>query len=198
MFKRMFTFAAVAVVLVGGLTARPIHAQTEPTSSPEPIAGAPQGVTATVFVPKGEVVAIATTEALSSYAASPREPITYTVLQDVVVNGFLVAKAGDEVDGEVLEAQQGKAGFDGIGYKAADLRISAESVHNYCGDTIKMHFVRTEYRRRQGAFGSKADVEIVDGQKYVAVTAFPQKVCGQATTEVQAALPADALLGDKD
>jgi hypothetical protein len=193
----VFAFAAVAAVIASVLTARPISAQTE-SPSPGPAVGAPQSTTATVFVPKGDVVAIATTEALSSYAASSREPVTFTVLQDVIVNGYLVAKAGDEVDGEVLEAQRGAMGFDGIGYKAADLRISAESIHNYCGDTIKLHFVRSEYRRRQGAFGSKADIEIIDGQKYLAQTAFPQKVCGEPTTEAEPTPPADALPGDKD
>jgi hypothetical protein len=61
-------------------------------------------------------------------------------VQDVIVNGHVIAKVGDEADGQVLESQQGKTGIYGIGYKTADLRISVEAVHNFCGDTIKMHF----------------------------------------------------------
>lgn len=165
-------------------------------SSPPPAVGAPQG-TETVFVPKGTPVVVSTAEAINSYAASPREPISYTVVQDVVVNGHVIAKAGDEADGQVLESQQGKSGFYGIGYKAADLRISADAVHNFCGDTIKLHFIRSEYRRRQGLFGSQKDVQIIDGQKYVAMTAFPQRICGQPTTEAEPPIPNDALPGDK-
>lgn len=167
------------------------------TASPPPAAGVPQG-TATVFVPKGTVAVVATAEAINSYAASPREPITYTLAQDVVVNGYLIAKAGDEADGQVLEAQQGKTGFYGVGYKAADLRISVDAIHNFCGDTIKLHFIRSEYRRRQGLFGSEKDVQIIDGQKYIALTAYPQRICGQVTTEGNPAVPSDALAGDNN
>ncbi len=167
--------------------------------TPPPGAGAAAGAphTVSVFVPKGTVIVIATAEAINSYAASPREPIPYTVEQDVVVNGYLIAKTGDEADGHVLEAQQGKAGLDGFDYKAADLRISAEKVHNFCGDTIHLDFIRSEYRRRQGIFGSEKDVQIIDGQKYIAVTAYPQRICGQATTESNPPVPHDALAGDK-
>ena len=186
-----FTF----FILCAALSAGALAAQTQ-TETPGPAVGQPQG-TATVFVAKGTIVVVASAEAINSYAASPREPISYTVAQDVVVNGYLIAKAGDEADGQILEAQQGKLGFYGVGYKAADLRVSVDTVHNFCGDTIKMHFMRSEYRRRQGLFGSEKDIQIIDGQKYVAVTAFPQKVCGQATTESDPPVPSDALLGDK-
>lgn len=171
-------------------------AQTMSPSASPSAAEAPQ--TTAVFVPKGTVVVVATAEAINSYAASPREPISYTVAQDVVVDGYLIAKAGDEADGQVLEAQQGKTGFYGVGYKAADLRVSAEAVHNFCGDTIKLHFIRSEYRRRQGLFGSEKDIQIINGQKYTALTAYPQKICGQATTEAAPPIPADALAGDKN
>ena len=106
-------------------------------------------------------------------------------------------KRGDETDGQVLEAQQGKSGFYGVGYKAADLRISAETVHNFCGDTLRLNFIRSEYRRRQGVFGSEKDVQIKNGQKYIALTAYPQKVCGQATSETDPPVPSDALPADK-
>jgi hypothetical protein len=165
-----------------------------PTPSPGGLGSPP---TVAVFVPKDTVVVIATTEAISSYAASPREPISYQVVNDVVVDGHVVAKAGDEAEGQVLESQQGKTGFYGVGYKAADLRISANEIHNFCGDTLKLRFIRSEYRRRQGMFGSKKDVEVIDGQKYIAVTAFPQKICGQETTEIAAPVPSDALPADK-
>lgn len=178
------------------LSAYGASAQSMPGPSASPVVGAPQGTT-TVFVPKDTVVVVATAEAINSYAASPREPITYTVAQDVIVNGNLIAKAGDEADGQVLEAQQGKTGFYGVGYKAADLRISVDAIHNFCGDTIKMHFIRSEYRRRQGLFGSNKDVQIIEGQKYITTTAFPQKVCGQPTTETSTPVPSDALEGDK-
>jgi hypothetical protein len=45
--------------------------------------------------------------------------------------------------------------------------------------------------------GSNKDVQIINGQKYIATTAFPQKVSGQATIEADPPIPNDALAGDK-
>jgi hypothetical protein len=143
-----------------------------------------------VFVPKGTVVVVQTTEGLSSYAASSREPIDYQVSQDVVVNGYLIAKAGDDASGIVLEAQQGSA------HKAADLRVDVETVNNFCGDALKVRFIRTEYRRRKGTFGDAVDVQVDKGQKYAAAVAYPQKLCAIATTEPNPPIGKDVLQPD--
>jgi hypothetical protein len=62
---------------------------------------------------------------------------------------------------------------------------------------LRCTFIRSEYRRRQGMSGSNKDVQIINGQKYIATTAFPQKVSGQATIEADPPIPNDALAGDK-
>lgn len=175
----------------------PIAAYAQQFSpSPPPVTGAPQ--TTTVFIPKGTVIVVETTEGLSSYAAAPREPITYQVAQDVVVNGYIVAKTGDNATGMILESEQGKSGFYGVGYKAADLRVDAEVVNNFCGDALKIHFVRSEYRRRQGFMGSNKDITIAKDQMYAATVAFPQKICGTPTTETSPAIPPNALPSDQN
>jgi hypothetical protein len=156
----------------------------------------PPGVE-TVFVPKDTPVVVALNDPLNSYAASSREPLDYTVTQDTVINGHIVAKAGDEATGMVLEAQSGNpGGLWGFGWKAADLRVDVEAVNNFCGDTLRLHFIRSEYRRRQGAFGSHADLEIIQGQKYIASVAHAQRVCGQITNETPLPIPEDALPPD--
>jgi len=189
---------AVTLLLVSALGSGAMAQTPSPAPSSTPMAavGAPQNVT-TVFVPKGTAVIVETGEGLSSYAASSREPITYALDQDVVINGYVVAKSGDEAQGQVLESQQGKAGFYGVGRKGGDLRISVDSVNNFCGDTLKVHFIRTEFRQRQGLLGSNKDVQVIKGQKYIATVAYPQKICGQATTEAAPPIPAGALDGDK-
>lgn len=166
---------------------------TDPGQRTSPIAGTPAGVEP-VFVPRGTVVVVALDNAVTSYSAASREPLSYTVVQDVIVNGHVIARAGDEATGIVLEAQQGnEGGLYGIGWKAANLRVNVEKVNNFCGDSIATRFVRSEYRRRQGLFGSHQDLEIIKGQKYVAQTAHSQKICGEPTTALQSPVPADVL-----
>ena len=129
------------------------------------------------------LIVVALRVALSSYGASAGEKIRYTVVNDVVVNGVLVAKAGDSAVGQVQEAQRGKNGDFSLEYQAADLRVSVDSVYNYCGDTVSVLFDRVEYRRRQGVFGSNADITIKQGQQYAAIVDHPQKICGTTTSE---------------
>jgi len=150
-----------------------------------------------VLVPRGTVIVVTLDNALSSYSAASREPLSYTVAQNVIVNGHIIAKSGDEASGIVLEGQQGsQGGIYGIGWKAANLRVDVESVNNFCGDTIRMHFIRSEYRRRQGIFGSHQDLEVIKGQKYLAQVAHAQKVCGELTSAAPQPLPTDAINPD--
>lgn len=150
-----------------------------------------------VVVPRGTVIVVAMDHQLNSYSAASREPLSYTVAQDVVIDGHIVAKAGDEATGLVLEAQQGsKGGPYGIGWRAANLRIDVEAVHSFCGDTIPMEFIRSEYRRRQGLFGSHQDLEIIKGQKYLAHVAHTMRACGEPTTEASLPPPQDVLAPD--
>jgi hypothetical protein len=148
----------------------------------------------TVFVPKGTLAVVRTTRAYNSYSAHTGEKIEYELVQDLIVNGYVVAKAGDAAEGMVQEGQAGDAGgFYGIGYKAANLRVSIDAIYNFCGDTLHTDFDRSEYRRRQGLFGSNKDVEVIKGQMYVPVVNRPQKVCGEPTSAPPLPIPSDAI-----
>jgi len=151
----------------------------------------------TVNLPKGIPLVVETAESINSYSAATGEKIKYRVMQDFVVGGYLVAKAGDEAEGLVKEGQQGQAGFYGIGYKAANLRISVDKIYTFCGSTLQVDFDRSEYRRRQGFMGSNKDVDVVKGQRYVPVVDHPQQVCAVKTDEATLPIPKDALQPDK-
>jgi hypothetical protein len=70
------------------------------------------------------------------------------VAQDVVIDGYVIAKAGDAAEGQILESRTGEAANAfGFGYEAGDLRVSVDSVYNFCGDTLAMTFDRTVYER---------------------------------------------------
>jgi len=174
----------IAAAVLSFLAAWPVAAQ-----SPEP-------TTSTVLVPKGTIIVVATRRSYKSYGASTGTKVTYEVSQDVIIDGHLIAKAGDPAVGEILNAHEGKSSL--FTSEAANLRLSVDKVFNFCGDTIEIDFARSEYRRRQGAFGEKKDVEVSKGQLYQAPTMRPQKVCGTKTSAVPLPIPSNALVGDKD
>ena len=176
--------AIIAVAVLGFFSTWPVAAQ-----SPGPTA-------TTVLVPKGTIIVVATRRSYKSYGASTGTKVTYDVSQDVIVDGHLIAKAGDSAVGEILNAHEGKSSI--FTSEAANLRLSVDKVFNFCGDTIEMDFARSEYRRRQGAFGSKKDVEVSKGQLYQAPTLRPQKVSATKTDAAPLPIPSDALVGDKD
>jgi hypothetical protein len=197
--------AAIGIVMLN----QPVSAQQAtsvpvvPTSAPAVVPGATSTSSSsttsgaqfdTVLIPKDTIVVVRTIQDLNSYSAKTGAKLRYEVLQDVIVNGHVIAKAGDTAQGAVQEGQAGDAaGLFGLGYKAANLRVSVDEVYNFCGDTIHVDFDRSEYRRRQGAFGSNKDVQIVKGQKYAAYTDRVQRLCGEATTEAELPVPSDAL-----
>jgi len=151
-----------------------------------------------VLLPKDISMVVNTTESLNSYSAHQGEKIHYVVTQDLVVAGYLIAKAGDTAEGQVQEGQAGDSGgYYGIGWKAANLRVSVDKIYTYCGSELQVAFDRSEYRRRQGIFGSHKDVEVIKGQKYVPVVDHPQQVCATKTTEETLPIPSDALTADK-
>lgn len=189
MFRFSLGFLAVVAALILGAQA---HAQSS-SSSPAPLASAQSETIGTVLVPKGTPVVVKTEESYNSYSAHTGETLHFEVVQDVIVDGHVVARAGDGAEGAVKEGQAGETGFWGIGYKAANLRLGVDAVHNFCGDTLHVNFDRSEYRRRQGMFGSNKDVTVIKGQMYVPVVSYAQKLCGVATAATPAPIPPDAI-----
>jgi hypothetical protein len=140
--------------------------------------------------------------------------MAYLVSNDVIVNGAIVAKAGDAASGLVQNAQQGKTVKAGmIGHlagpvgavvggaankaasKGANLRLSVTSMQTFCGATVPLSFVRSEYHRPQ-RFHKMTPVQIAKGQKYIATVAQDTTVCATPTTRTPAPIPPDALPPD--
>lgn len=186
-------------IVLSALVTTGIAIATAPAlSQPVPQAPSPQPATAVgaepttpVLVPKDTPLVVRTIEGHNSYSAQTGQRWHYELVADIVVNGYVVARAGDDVEGVVQEAQQGKDDY--FSYKAANLRVAVDEVHSFCGDTIHVRFDRSEYRRRQGLFGSNKDVTIVKGQMYVPLVSRAQKVCGVATSATPAPIPAGAI-----
>jgi hypothetical protein len=181
----------VVAVAIGIASLGELASADESAGARPPVNGSPHFDT--VFVPRDTIVVVRTIEAPNSYSAKTGTKIRYEVAQDVIANGHVVAKTGDTAQGAVQEGQAGDEGVLGFGYKAANLRVSVDEVYNFCGDTVHVDFDRSEYRRRQGVFGSNKDVQVIKGQKYAAYTDRVQRLCGEATTEAAPPIPSDVL-----
>ena len=174
---------------------------------------APSSVTTSV--PKGTAIVVQTYNAINSATFHPGEHLAFTVTDDVIVNGTIVAKAGDRAEGVVDDAQQGRkvhAGTAGVllgpagavagaaankaASKGADLRVSVDTLQTFCGQTIPLSFVRSEYHKPK-RFQKMTSVEIAKGQKYVTTVAADTTACSTPTTRAPAAIPKDALPADK-
>ena len=173
-----------------------VSAALDSVPSPQPSV-TPAATTETTVVPGGTLIVVATRRGYKSYGESTGTKVTYDVVQDVVVNGHIIVKAGDVGEGQVLNAREGSTNFWTGETKGANLRISLDKVYNFCGDTIEIDFARTEFRNRQGLFGSKKDVEVSKGQLYKAPTERTQKICSERTEATPAPVPVNALEGDK-
>jgi hypothetical protein len=169
---------------------------------------------ATTTLPRGTPVVVQTYNAINSATFHVGERLAYTVTDDVIVNGAIVAKAGDRASGVVEDAVQGRkvrAGRAGIllgpvgavaggvanraASAGADLRVSVDKLQSFCGATINLSFVRSEYHKPK-RFAKMTSVEIAKGQKYVATVATDSTVCSEPTTKSAAPIPSDALRAD--
>jgi len=194
---RIITFVAIAALCLMFPALAPSSSATLADAVASPalsasVVGLPTN-TSTVFVPKGTIIVVQTLQGLSSYAAHPGEKIHYVVTSDVILNGYMIAQAGDTAEGEVQEAHEGKNNAWTGERSAGDLRVSVDKVFNFCADSIETVFDRVEYRRSQGVFGSNADVQIIKGQKYAAIVGHPQKVCGSKTNATPAPISSDVI-----
>jgi|GEM_PF-4373257 len=167
-----------------------------------------------VMLPKGTPIVVQTYNAVNSATFQSGEHMAYTVSDDVIINGAIVAKSGDPASGLIENAQQGRQIHAGIvghavgpigavagsaankaASKGANLRLSVTSLQTFCGATIPMSFVRSEYHRPQ-RFHKMTAVQIAKGQKYIARVAEDTNVCGVSTTRTPAPIPPDALAAD--
>ncbi len=171
--------------------------------------------TTSARVPKDTPIVVQTYNAVNSATFHSGERLAYTVSQDVIVDGVIVARAGDKAEGVVEDAQQGKkahAGTVGVALgpagaaagsaankamsKGANLRVTVTGLDTYCGGHLPLSFVRSEYHAPKRLHKMTA-VEIAKGQKYVATVAQDTSTCGESTTRTPPPIPADALHADQ-
>ena len=100
---------------------RPYRGGQTDTRRITPVRPAPDALT----LPKGTVINIRTNEPLSSDHSKKGDHFTATLQQPLVVNGFVVARRGQTIEGEVVGAQKaGRVkGVSQLGLKLTDVAL---------------------------------------------------------------------------
>jgi hypothetical protein len=118
-----------ALILAQALPAPP------PTAPPYP----------SVFVPRGVVIPVTVTKDVRVGAFGTnvaQRTVRFAVTQDVVVGGYVIAKAGDLVEGHYTN-QQNTTHRTFETTTSQEITLDLDDAVNFCGDTIHLNFERT-------------------------------------------------------
>ena len=158
-----------------------------------------------VSVPRGTIVPVVVTKEIrvGGFGHSQEEhKIKFAVAQDVIVNGYVIAKQGDLAEGTyVTQTNETKRVFSTN--VSQEVEIDMDDVVNFCGDTIHLEYARTFVGGgRAGAFsfGPHAhDAVFSKGLVLKASTDRIEKsVCAEKTAAVEASLPSNIVVPDDE
>ncbi|HEY1869035.1 MAG TPA: hypothetical protein VGG70_12125, partial [Candidatus Cybelea sp.] len=126
-------------------------AQATPTPTPTP---ADEGQTLTI--PRGIIVPVRVTKEVrvGGLGTSQQEhKLKFAVDEDVIVQGYIIAKTGDLVEGHYdTQTNVTKRFFSSNTSQEVELDI--DDLVNFCGDTIHLEFERTFVGGARGGFMS--------------------------------------------
>jgi hypothetical protein len=86
-----------------------------------------------LILAEGTAIDVVTDQAISSKNAKPNDPVSFSVSQDVVVDGNVIVRKGTAAVGSVVNAE--KRGYLG---KSGKLAIQVESTQTVDGKTLKL------------------------------------------------------------
>lgn len=120
---------------------------------------------------------------------SAPEKVKMTVLNDVIVGGRVIARAGDAVDASQNTNVEATAG-----HVKTTLILDVSDVVNFCGDTIP---VAAHFEQGGGTnlffFGHSKAAVFPKNSNYVITTDRPVKgICSQKTAESSVPIPSNA------
>jgi hypothetical protein len=123
------------------------RAQSIPPSSSPPVAASPEPTqnANSLTIPRGVVVPILVTRDVrvgANGTVQEEHKVKFAVDQDVVVDGYVIAKAGDVAEGHYdTSTNQTKRQFETE--TSQELELDIDDIVNFCGDTIYVQFERT-------------------------------------------------------
>jgi hypothetical protein len=184
--------AAVAFVFLTTVAAAP------PTAAPSP--NSP-----TINVPRRTVIYVTVTKDIRVGGAgtnSEAHKVKFEVAQDVILNGYVIAKAGDLAEGEYTNQNNiTKRVFSTN--ESQEVALDIDDIVNFCGDTINVEFERTFVGGARGGFMSFGihahDAVFAKGSILKAQTDRPEKnICGEATNAAPGPAPSPLVVSDEE
>jgi hypothetical protein len=161
--------------------------------------------TKAVSVPRAVVVPILVTKDIrvGAFGSSPEShTVKLAVAQDVIVDGYVIAKAGDLVEGHyATQSNQTKRTFETN--VSQELTLDIDDIVNFCGDTVHLQFERTFVGGVRSGFLSFGvhghDAVFGRGSVLKASTdRFEKSVCAEATTAESPPLPRNIVPPDAE
>jgi hypothetical protein len=192
MFKRFAISTAVLAVLAVLPTA---ISATPPPSSSSP----------TVYIPRRTVMFVTVTKDIRVGGAgtnSEVHKVKFEVTQDVIFNGYVIAKAGDLAEGEYTNQNNiTKRVFSTN--ESQEVALDIDDIVNFCGDTIHLEFERTFVGGARGGFMSFGihahDAVFAKGSVLKAQTDRPEKnICAEATAATPGPAPSPLVVSDEE
>jgi len=189
---RFFYFSLLAAAVACVVTAGVSGSQTTSTTS--------------VSIPRGVIVPVLVTRevrvgGLGESTASTK--VEFAIYQDVIVNGYVILKAGDPVEGHYTTQRNVTRRFLTTNI-SQELALDMDDAINFCGDTVHLTFERTYVGGGWGYTGSRGgyashDAVFAKGLVLKAhVDRFEKSICAEQTTEVEASLPANIVVPDDE
>jgi hypothetical protein len=191
----MIPMAAAAALFGLALTS----AAREQTASPAPLpqtSGAAGEGESTISIPRGVTVPILVTREVrvgANGTSAEERKVKFAVDQDVIVDGYVIAKAGDLAEGHYdTQTNQTKGTF--TTNVSQEVELDIDDIVNFCGDTIYVQFERTFVGGTRSGFLSfgvhEHDAVFHKGAVLEASTDRAAKhVCAEPTTEMPPPLP---------
>lgn len=134
--------------------------------------------------------------------AREEKKVEFEVLQDVIVNGHIIAKKGDLVEGHyTTQKNVTKRVFSSN--VSQELALDVDDIVNFCGDTIHMQFERTFVGGGRAGFlsiGAHAhDAVFSKGAVLKARTDRLEKaVCAEKTANLPLEMPSNVIVPDEE
>lgn len=170
------------------------------TPSPSPSTSSP-----TVYVPRGTVVFVTVTKDIRVGGAgtnSEVHKVKFEVTQDVIVDGHVIAKAGDLAEGEYTnQSNITKRVFSTN--ESQEVALDIDDIVTFCADTIHVGFERTFVGGARGGFMSFGihahDAVFAKGSILKTKTDRPEKnICAEATTAAPGPVPSPLVVSDEE
>jgi hypothetical protein len=190
----MLRFALGVALVVGAfLFAQASRAQTAPPSPAQTNVTIGRGVVIPVLVTREVRVG-------ANGSSQEEHKVKFAVDQDVVYQGYLIAKAGDLVEGHYdTQTNQTKRQFETETSQEVDLYL--DDLVNFCGDMVYLGFEKTFVGGTRSGFLSfgvhQHDAVVAKGDVLEAATdRFQKNICAESTTELSQPLPKHIIAPD--